>query len=334
MDSLTHIVLGAAIGEVTLGNKLGNKALAYGAIISSIPDFDVFLSPLFNPVASLFFHRGITHSLLFVFILAPIIGLALWKIERSKLIDLKTWILFSLFPLLSHIFIDCFNTYGTGILEPFTNIRIAYDSMAIIDFIFLMPITIAVIWSIFYRNHNKKRRVIVWIGLSLSTIYFCFTIFNKAYVGSIARKQLAKQNIQYNRILTTPVPLTNFLWLVVTENETGFNVGYYGNFKKVDNIEFHFVSKNSELLTTISPSNEIDELIRFTKGYYKVEKNPDGSLFLYDLRYASLDIESKEAYVFTFKIHETINGIEISRSHPNRSINTRNLMKYFGQIFN
>lgn len=38
MDSLTQIVLGAAVGEKFLGKKLGNKALLYGAIAGTIPD--------------------------------------------------------------------------------------------------------------------------------------------------------------------------------------------------------------------------------------------------------------------------------------------------------
>ena len=41
MDSLTQIVLGAAVGEVVLGKKVGNKAMLYGAIAGTIPDLDV-----------------------------------------------------------------------------------------------------------------------------------------------------------------------------------------------------------------------------------------------------------------------------------------------------
>ena len=40
MDSLTQIVLGAAVGEVALGKKVGNKAMLYGAIAGTIPDLD------------------------------------------------------------------------------------------------------------------------------------------------------------------------------------------------------------------------------------------------------------------------------------------------------
>ena len=48
MDSLTQIVLGAAVGEALLGKKLGNKALLLGAIAGTIPDLDVLLNIFFK----------------------------------------------------------------------------------------------------------------------------------------------------------------------------------------------------------------------------------------------------------------------------------------------
>ena len=45
MDSLTHLVLGAAIGEAVLGKKIGRKAMLWGAFADTIADFDVFASP-------------------------------------------------------------------------------------------------------------------------------------------------------------------------------------------------------------------------------------------------------------------------------------------------
>jgi inner membrane protein len=41
MDSLTQIVLGAAVGEVVLGKKIGNRAMVWGAVGGTIPDLDV-----------------------------------------------------------------------------------------------------------------------------------------------------------------------------------------------------------------------------------------------------------------------------------------------------
>ena len=66
MDSLTQIVLGAAVGELTTGKKLGNRAMLWGAIAGTIPDLDVFVGKLYSdPATELAFHRGISHSFFF-----------------------------------------------------------------------------------------------------------------------------------------------------------------------------------------------------------------------------------------------------------------------------
>ena len=66
MDSLTQIVLGAAVGEVVLGRKIGNRAMLWGAVAGTIPDLDVMIASVFmNEVNGLAFHRGITHSIFF-----------------------------------------------------------------------------------------------------------------------------------------------------------------------------------------------------------------------------------------------------------------------------
>lgn len=66
MDSLTQIVLGAAVGEVVLGRKVGNRAMVWGAVAGTIPDLDVMIGSLFmNEINGLAFHRAITHSIFF-----------------------------------------------------------------------------------------------------------------------------------------------------------------------------------------------------------------------------------------------------------------------------
>jgi inner membrane protein len=65
LDSLTQIILGAAVGEAVLGRKIGNKAMLYGAIAGTIPDLDVFSSFFTDTVTALETHRGFTHSIFF-----------------------------------------------------------------------------------------------------------------------------------------------------------------------------------------------------------------------------------------------------------------------------
>jgi len=73
MDSITQATLGAAIGHAVLGKRMGNKAILVGAIAGTIPDLDI-LSRLFlnHEVYGLVYHRGITHSIAFTVLAAPL----------------------------------------------------------------------------------------------------------------------------------------------------------------------------------------------------------------------------------------------------------------------
>ena len=82
MDSLTQIVLGAAVGEAVLGKKIGNKAMFYGAIAGTIPDLDVLFSNFTDTVTALEMHRGFTHSLLFSIVFSPIFAFIVSKFEK------------------------------------------------------------------------------------------------------------------------------------------------------------------------------------------------------------------------------------------------------------
>ena len=84
MDSLSQIVLGAAVGEVVLGRRIGNRAMIWGAVAGTIPDMDVLGKYFLSELDNLGFHRGISHSLLFTFVGALVFGWAANQLYRSR----------------------------------------------------------------------------------------------------------------------------------------------------------------------------------------------------------------------------------------------------------
>ena len=64
MDTVTQAVLGAAVGEATLGRRVGGKAPLWGAMLGTLPDLDV-LYPFADPVTAFTWHRGPSHSIFF-----------------------------------------------------------------------------------------------------------------------------------------------------------------------------------------------------------------------------------------------------------------------------
>jgi len=84
MDSITHIALGACLGEAALSKQAGKKALILGAIAQSLPDIDVAASLWLHPTENLLVHRGFTHSLLFGAVAAVMLSFIVRKITPCR----------------------------------------------------------------------------------------------------------------------------------------------------------------------------------------------------------------------------------------------------------
>jgi len=100
MDSLTQIVLGAAVGEAVLGKKIGNRAIVWGGIAGTIPDLDVVSNLFMTSLGSLAFHRGISHSFLFCTLAALAIGWfmpRMYGYKHHKYVALVLWSILLLF---------------------------------------------------------------------------------------------------------------------------------------------------------------------------------------------------------------------------------------------
>ena len=83
MDSVSQIVLGAAVGEAVLGKRLGNKAMFWGAVGGTIPDLDIITKPLMSEIDSLAFHRGISHSFFFAILAGLGFGWLIYKLYQG-----------------------------------------------------------------------------------------------------------------------------------------------------------------------------------------------------------------------------------------------------------
>lgn len=84
MDSLTQITLGAAVGEVVLGRKVGNRAMVWGAIAGTLPDLDVFANAVTDEISALAYHRAFTHSITFAVVTPLLLGALIHRLYGGK----------------------------------------------------------------------------------------------------------------------------------------------------------------------------------------------------------------------------------------------------------
>ncbi len=287
MDSLTHIVLGAAIGEAVLGKKIGRKAMLLGALADTIPDFDVFASPCYTQAQQLLIHRGITHSFFFVLVMSPILG---WLFSRwFKKIEVSWKRLTCLFFLgmFTHVLLDSLTAYGTGWFEPFSDYRVSFNTIFVADPFYTLPFLTCIIVAFIAKNGSQKR--IQWnkAGLWISGLYLIFTVINKWHVHDVMKTSFDKKNVISDDFITTPTPLNNFLWMSYTHDSLGTWIGYYSVFDKTNDVDYHRVFRNDSLLKPFALDASVILLKRFSKGHYTISQD-DSSVYFNDIRFGQM----------------------------------------------
>ena len=287
MDSITHIAVGACMGEAFLDRKLGKKAMLWGALAQSVPDIDFIASLWMNTSSNLLAHRGFTHSFLFVIIIAVLFSLLAERWHRPHNITLRKWFFFFGGVIFFHVFIDAFNNYGVGWFEPFTHKRISFNAIYVADPFFSIWPGIAVVMLIISKHGHSQRKKWWTMGLGISSLYLLYCIFNKTVINSDVKHILKKQNIQYSRYFTTPTALQNWLWYVVAGNDSGYHIGYRSVFDSKKQIDFEYFPRNEFLLDSVEDTEALQKLKRFSQEFYTAEKWGD-TLVFNDLRFGQV----------------------------------------------
>lgn len=287
MDSITHIALGACLGDAFAGKQLGKKAMFWGAVAQSVPDIDFIASAWSSTAENLLAHRGFTHSILFAIIMAPLLAMLAERWHRPHDISLKKWIVFFGVQLFIHLLIDGMNVYGVGWFEPFSHHRVSYNWIFVADPFYSVWLGISFLVLLALKRNHPKRGWWVRFGVGMSTIYLLYCGLNKIKIDNDVRDVFKKQQITYNKYFTTPTPLNNWLWYVVAANDSGYNIGYCSLFDKERKIDFRFIPKNDNLLKQVSDHEDLQKLIRFSKGFYAAQQWND-TLVFNDLRFGQM----------------------------------------------
>lgn len=281
MDSITQAALGASIGETLLGKHIGNKAAVSGAIIATIPDLDVALYLFYDKLEMLSIHRGFSHSILFSLLGAFLIVYILTRIKWTKTLSYSSLWIFSWLTLFTHILLDAFTAYGTQLFLPFSNQRVGFDSINVVDPVYTVPLLMGLFFSLFIFKNSPKRANWNYIGLGISTIYLLGTLGVKSNVERYFEQELSNQNIAYDSLLTIPVGAANINWYGVAKHKDSL---YMQKYSILDGAHFPFekFAINDHLLAGLEPEM-VEKMRWFAKGYYTVAKEGN-NIRIYNLQ--------------------------------------------------
>jgi membrane-bound metal-dependent hydrolase YbcI (DUF457 family) len=177
MDTITHGIVGGLIGKGYFSERSGKVATFAAVAGAMFPDIDV-VEEIFSrdPLAIVRYHRGITHSFVALPFFAAILawltragfGLLKKKFKGLRDVESPSWgILFVIYAvaIASHIILDAMTSFGTRVWDPFSQERVAWDFLFIIDFCFtsiaLLPQVVAWIYS--DRGKTPARAISMWV---------------------------------------------------------------------------------------------------------------------------------------------------------------------------
>ncbi|HLO19339.1 MAG TPA: metal-dependent hydrolase [Sphingomicrobium sp.] len=136
MDNLTHSLVGAVMGRMGL-KRLSPRAMPAMIIAANLQDIDSFVARGLGcePIAA---HRGFTHGVAGDFVMPFFAVAIIWLWEKLhpgnegplKLVGL---LIACFLAGISHPLLDLMNTYGTRVLDPFSNRWFYADTLFIID---------------------------------------------------------------------------------------------------------------------------------------------------------------------------------------------------------
>lgn len=293
MDTVTQAVLGAAVGQAGF-RKLGRRASAFGVFCGLFPDFDIVLGGG-DPWRGLVTHRGSSHSLLVLPLLAVPIGWLGWRVLGRRGSP-KTWIHLAFWGLITHPLLDAFTTYGTQLLAPISRARFAWDGVAILDPIYTVPLLISAVLGL--REATDDARATRWArgALAWGLAYLLLGVATTGWAKATFASQLAGVGFEPVR-LRCPVPVFNpFLRHGVAEDAQGrVAVGTVLPWDADATTPLVLDSADGPRVQAALSSERGDLLQWFADGYVTVVEEDDGTLVFRDHRYGLL---SQPAYTF------------------------------------
>ena len=221
MDIVTQGLLGS-VAAVSGARKSEIKQAAWmGAVAGLLADADILIRSSADPLLVLEFHRQFSHSLIFIPIGALIAACFIWLVTRLCVETAPAFCRIYYFSFLGYMLsglLDACTSYGTQLLWPFSDARIAWSLISIIDPIFTSILFLSLIIAIKIQFINSVR-----IGLGLCVLYLGFSYSQSRIAYDTVVEIADSRGHEIERIIIKPTFGNVVLWRTVYS----YNGRYY-----------------------------------------------------------------------------------------------------------
>ncbi len=300
MDPLTQGLTGIIVPQSIADKKTIRYATIAGLTGGMLPDIDVFIHSFSDPLFNLLIHRHFTHSLIFIPIGGAIAAVIAWLLIRRQL-DFKKIYLYATLGYATGGLLDACTSYGTYLYWPFSDHRVAWDNIAIID-----PAYSLILFVFIIIAYRKKARRLAGIGLILGLCYLMAGFAARDTATRLLADTAERRGHNIERIRVMPTIGNLILWRGVYETNGMFHVDAV----RLGIFSAHHVYTGETVQKYQPPGcsgnpfktvycRDIRRFSHFADGYvYKYSEKP---LIIGDLRYAMLPHQVKPLWGLLLK---------------------------------
>ena len=219
MDPISQGVLGVAAAQAISKKPQTRRAAFMGLVAGLAPDADVFITSATDPLLSLQFHRQFTHALAFIPIGALLAALVLHPLVGRNAFRFRSTYLFCLAGYATHGLLDACTSYGTQLLWPFSDLRVAWNNISIIDPLFTVPVLLLVMLGVWRRSPVLARCALFW-----AVAYLALGVVQRDRAAAIGRDVAATRGHVVERLSAKPTFANLLVWKIIYEAEGMFYV--------------------------------------------------------------------------------------------------------------
>ena len=304
MDPISQGTVGAAFAQSAADKKNIGKISVVGFLAGLAPDLDVLIQSSTDPVLFLEYHRQFTHSLFFIPFGALIVAAPIFLLVRKHL-SFKTTYAASFFGYATHGLLDACTSYGTLLFWPFSNERVTWNNISIVDPIFTFPILILIAITIITRKKIFSFFAIAWIILYLS-----FGLFQYERALSAAMKLANSRGHNAERMTLKPSFGNLILWKSIYQYEEAYYVDAIrtaqsitwclGETIKIFNYQNHLPSLDKDS----QQRKDIERFRWFSQDYLGFIKEEN---LVIDIRYSMIPNQIEPMWGLTIDDQRSIN---------------------------
>jgi inner membrane protein len=206
VDPLTHALVGAAAARVAVGRPLGRAAWLPGAVGALLPDADALVRSSADPLLYAEFHRHFTHSLAFIPIGGAIAALP-WLLQARHRRRAAPYLGAATIGYVTHGLLDAATTWGTRLYWPFSDERVAWNVISIVDPIFTLILAAGVAVALWRRSARPAA-----LALLVCLAYLAAGAVQQARARDAQAQIAAARGHVVQRAATFPGFATNILW--------------------------------------------------------------------------------------------------------------------------